>query len=229
MSAQNGVQNGAPDIVIDVHGLTKTFDGRRWCATCRCRSSAARFTASSGRTAPARPRPSACCAACSRPTKASGTCLGYDIRTEADKIKRQVGYMTQHFSLYEDLSVRENLEFVARIYGIAKPALRRAQRSSGSGLPAARSRSRANFPAAGSSGSRSAPARCRARNCCCSTSRPPASIPRRGANSGTRSTRSPPTGSPCWSPPITWTRPSAATRSLTSLTARCWRAAPWRM
>ncbi|MGH9805677.1 MAG: ABC transporter ATP-binding protein, partial [Terriglobia bacterium] len=56
------------------------------------------------------------------PDEGEGTCLGYDIRTETDKIKQQVGYMTQRFSLYQDLSVRENLEFVARIYGIAKPA-----------------------------------------------------------------------------------------------------------
>jgi ABC-2 type transport system ATP-binding protein len=55
------------------------------------------------------------------PDEGSGTCLGYDIRTEADKIKLRVGYMTQRFSLYQDLSVRENLEFVARIYGIDNP------------------------------------------------------------------------------------------------------------
>jgi ABC-2 type transport system ATP-binding protein len=55
------------------------------------------------------------------PDEGDGTCLGYDIRSETDKIKRQVGYMTQRFSLYQDLSVRENLEFVARIYGIDKP------------------------------------------------------------------------------------------------------------
>jgi ABC-2 type transport system ATP-binding protein len=55
------------------------------------------------------------------PDEGEGTCLGYDIRTETDKIKRQVGYMTQRFSLYQDLSVRENLEFIGRIYGIARP------------------------------------------------------------------------------------------------------------
>ena len=53
------------------------------------------------------------------PDSGEGTCLGYDIRRDADKIKRQVGYMTQRFSLYQDLSVRENLEFVARLYGVA--------------------------------------------------------------------------------------------------------------
>jgi ABC-2 type transport system ATP-binding protein len=47
-----------------------------------------------------------------------GTCLGYNIRTESDEIKRHVGYMTQKFSLYEDLSIEENLDFVARIYGL---------------------------------------------------------------------------------------------------------------
>ena len=55
------------------------------------------------------------------PDEGSGTCLGYDIRTEAAKIKNRVGYMTQRFSLYDDLSVRENLEFVARVYGISRP------------------------------------------------------------------------------------------------------------
>ncbi|MBI4275420.1 MAG: ABC transporter ATP-binding protein [Rhizobiales bacterium] len=55
------------------------------------------------------------------PDEGEGTCLGYDIRTETDKIKSQVGYMTQRFSLYDDLSVVENLEFVARLYGMPDP------------------------------------------------------------------------------------------------------------
>jgi ABC-2 type transport system ATP-binding protein len=55
------------------------------------------------------------------PDEGTGTCLGYDIRTETEKIKRQVGYMTQRFSLYQDLSVRENLEFIGRVYGIDHP------------------------------------------------------------------------------------------------------------
>jgi ABC-2 type transport system ATP-binding protein len=52
------------------------------------------------------------------PDSGRGTCLGYDIRTDTDKIKRHVGYMTQRFSLYQDLSVRENLEFIARVFGL---------------------------------------------------------------------------------------------------------------
>ena len=47
-----------------------------------------------------------------------GTCLGLDIRTQPEAIKRQVGYMTQRFSFWEDLSIRENLEFVARVYQV---------------------------------------------------------------------------------------------------------------
>jgi ABC-2 type transport system ATP-binding protein len=59
-----------------------------------------------------------------RPDGGRGTCLGLDILAEAEAIKRQVGYMTQRFSFYEDLTVGENLDFVARLYAIA--ARRRA-------------------------------------------------------------------------------------------------------
>ncbi|HEY5082113.1 MAG TPA: ABC transporter ATP-binding protein [Bauldia sp.] len=53
-----------------------------------------------------------------KPDEGSGTCLGYDILTDADRIKLQVGYMTQRFSLYEDLTIAENLDFVARLYAL---------------------------------------------------------------------------------------------------------------
>ena len=52
------------------------------------------------------------------PDEGEGQCLGHDIRTEARRIKLRVGYMTQRFGLYEDLSIEENLDFVARAYGI---------------------------------------------------------------------------------------------------------------
>ncbi|GLK86270.1 ABC transporter ATP-binding protein [Ancylobacter defluvii] len=55
------------------------------------------------------------------PDSGRGTCLGMNILTEARAIRRHVGYMTQRFSLYADLSVRENLEFVARVYGVPDP------------------------------------------------------------------------------------------------------------
>jgi len=53
-----------------------------------------------------------------RPDSGSGTCLGHDIVRQTYAIKREVGYMTQRFSLWEDLTIRENLEFVARMYGM---------------------------------------------------------------------------------------------------------------
>lgn len=52
------------------------------------------------------------------PDEGEGTCLGFNLRTEAAKIKRQVGYMTQKFGLYDDLSIEENLDFIARVYDV---------------------------------------------------------------------------------------------------------------
>ena len=52
------------------------------------------------------------------PDAGEGFCLGYDVLKEQDMIKSHVGYMTQKFSLYDDLSVRENMEFVAKLYGV---------------------------------------------------------------------------------------------------------------
>lgn len=50
----------------------------------------------------------------------SGTCLGFDVITESDAIKAAVGYMTQRFSFYEDLSIAENLDFVARMFAVPR-------------------------------------------------------------------------------------------------------------
>jgi ABC-2 type transport system ATP-binding protein len=65
------------------------------------------------------------------PDAGDGTCLGHDIRRESRQIKLRVGYMTQSFGLYEDLSIQENLDFVARAYsmrdrpGVVRAALER--------------------------------------------------------------------------------------------------------
>ena len=122
------------------------------------------------------------------PDAGEGTCLGFDVRKEAGRIKEQVGYMTQKFSLYEDLSIRENLDFVARMYRLDR---RKARVDAGARRSRPRRSRRSSWRgrcrAAGSSGWRSPPACCTSRNCCCSTSRRPASTPRRGATSGTRS------------------------------------------
>ena len=62
------------------------------------------------------------------PDSGRGTCLGFDVLRESAAIKRQVGYMTQKFSLWDDLTIRENLDFVARMFGMQnrKEAVARA-------------------------------------------------------------------------------------------------------
>lgn len=56
----------------------------------------------------------------SKPTSGLGTVAGFDIAKEAEKIKRHIGYMSQKFSLYEDLSVKENLVLFGGIYGMSR-------------------------------------------------------------------------------------------------------------
>ena len=51
-----------------------------------------------------------------RASEGEGECLGFDIARETDQIKRATGYMTQKFSFWDDLTIRENIEFVARLY-----------------------------------------------------------------------------------------------------------------
>lgn len=53
------------------------------------------------------------------PDRGRGTCLGLDILTQSREIRRQIGYMTQKFSFYEDLSIAENLDFVSRVFDLA--------------------------------------------------------------------------------------------------------------
>jgi ABC-2 type transport system ATP-binding protein len=114
----NAAPTSAPDIAINVEGLSKSFGGREVVHDLSMqvkRGSIYGFLGpnGSGKTTTIR----MLCGLLT-PDAGEGTCLGYDIRRDADKIKRQVGYMTQRFSLYQDLSVRENLEFVARLYGL---------------------------------------------------------------------------------------------------------------
>lgn len=62
------------------------------------------------------------------PTSGTGTVLGFDVNKDSEAIKQRIGYMSQKFSLYEDLTVEENLEFYAGIYGITGQKLQQRKR-----------------------------------------------------------------------------------------------------
>src|SRR4051794_32408024 len=107
-----------PDVVIDVRGLDKCFGERhvvKQLALTVHRGEIFGFLGpnGSGKTTTIR----MLCGLLT-PDGGEGHCLGYDILREAREIKRRVGYMTQRFSFWEDLTIRENLAFIARMYGL---------------------------------------------------------------------------------------------------------------
>ena len=112
----------ASDIAIEVEGLTKSFGGRPVVRDLSMRVRRGSIYGFLGPNGSGKTTTIRMLCGLLTPDAGRGTCLGYDIRTQADKIRVHVGYMTQRFSLYQDLSVRENLEFVARVYGLADPA-----------------------------------------------------------------------------------------------------------
>ncbi len=116
----------ASDIAIHVHGLSKSFNGREVVHDLSMQVKRGTIYGFLGPNGSGKTTTIRMLCGLLTPDRGEGTCLGYDIRRDADRIKRHVGYMTQRFSLYQDLSVRENLEFVARLYGVRDP--RRAAR-----------------------------------------------------------------------------------------------------
>jgi ABC-2 type transport system ATP-binding protein len=113
---------GNPDIAIDVHGLTKSFGSRVVVRDLSMQVKKGTIYGFLGPNGSGKTTTIRMLTGLLTPDKGDGTCLGYDIRTQADQIKLRVGYMTQKFSLYQDLSVRENLEFVARLHLMKDPA-----------------------------------------------------------------------------------------------------------
>jgi ABC-2 type transport system ATP-binding protein len=122
MPQSEGITDGQPAIAIDVEGLTKAFDGKEVVRNLSLKVRRGEIYGFLGPNGSGKTTTLRMICGLLTPDGGHGTALGHDILTERDKIKRRVGYMTQRFSLYEDLSIKENLEFVARVYGVPNPA-----------------------------------------------------------------------------------------------------------
>ncbi|MEO8135845.1 MAG: ABC transporter ATP-binding protein [Betaproteobacteria bacterium] len=112
----------ATGAIIDVHGLTKRFGDRVVVDHFDMRVTKGRIYGFLGPNGSGKTTTIRMLCGLLTPDEGEGTCLGYDIRTQAELIKRQVGYMTQKFGLYEDLSIEENLDFIARVYAVGDRA-----------------------------------------------------------------------------------------------------------
>jgi len=110
------------ELVIDVTGVTKRFDGKTVVNGIDLQVRRGEIYGFLGPNGSGKTTFIRMLCGLLTPDGGSGTCLGHDLLTDQALIKREVGYMTQEFSYYTDLSVRENLDFVARIYGIADRA-----------------------------------------------------------------------------------------------------------
>lgn len=108
-----------PAIAIDVRGLTKRFGDRAVVDNVDLRVGRGRIHGFLGPNGSGKTTTIRMLCGLLVPDAGEGTCLGFDIRRDAWAIKQRVGYMTQKFSLYEDLTIKENLEFVARLYALA--------------------------------------------------------------------------------------------------------------
>jgi ABC-2 type transport system ATP-binding protein len=103
---------------IDVKGLSKSFNGRQVVNDVSIQVGRGRICGFLGPNGSGKTTTIRMLCGLLTPDRGEGTCLGYDLIGESSRIKREVGYMTQRFSLYEDLSIRENLDFVARVYDV---------------------------------------------------------------------------------------------------------------
>ena len=115
-------------LTIDVRGLTKTFGARKVVDDLSIQVKRGEICGFLGPNGSGKTTTIRMLCGLLEPDAGEGTCLGLDIRREARRIKLRVGYMTQRFGLYEDLSIEENLDFVARAYGMSgrREAVRQA-------------------------------------------------------------------------------------------------------
>ncbi len=105
-------------LVIDVSGLTKSFGARKVVDNFDLKVPRGAIYGFLGPNGSGKTTTIRMVCGLLKPESGEGRVLGFDVLHESLKIKERVGYMTQKFSLYEDLSIRENLEFIARLYGL---------------------------------------------------------------------------------------------------------------
>ncbi|MGE5565816.1 MAG: ABC transporter ATP-binding protein [Parcubacteria group bacterium] len=103
-------------LAIDVRGLNKSFGDRHVVQDVSIQLEAGRITGFLGPNGSGKTTTLRMLCGLLTPDSGEGTVLGLDFRREAEAVKRQTGYMTQRFSLYDDLTIQENLDFVARVY-----------------------------------------------------------------------------------------------------------------
>ena len=115
-SSQETVMNNR--FVIDVKGLTKSFGSHRVVNHLALRVERGQIYGFLGPNGSGKTTTLRMLCGLLTPDEGQGYCLGYDILKQSNEIKRHVGYMTQKFTLYEDLSIYENLDFIGRVYGI---------------------------------------------------------------------------------------------------------------
>ena len=106
------------ELAIDVQGLNKSFGDKHVVKDFSIQVPRARITGFLGPNGSGKTTTLRMLCGLLTPDSGTGKCLGLDIVKQSDAIKLRVGYMTQKFSFYEDLSIRENLDFVARIYDV---------------------------------------------------------------------------------------------------------------
>jgi ABC-2 type transport system ATP-binding protein len=105
-------------LAIDVHGLNKSFGAKHVVRDVTIQVEAGRICGFLGPNGSGKTTTLRMLCGLLTPDSGSGEALGFDIIAQADEVKRRTGYMTQKFSLYEDLTIAENLEFTARVYGL---------------------------------------------------------------------------------------------------------------
>ncbi|HEV3273103.1 MAG TPA: ABC transporter ATP-binding protein [Candidatus Methylacidiphilales bacterium] len=108
----------AEDFAIDVKGMTKRFGGRTVVNSIDLQVRSGEIYGFLGPNGSGKTTFIRMLCGLLHADAGSGTCLGHDVIRDSESIKKQVGYMTQRFSFYEDLSIAENLDFVARMYGM---------------------------------------------------------------------------------------------------------------